>query len=227
MSMIRLFDIFFAGLAIICLSPLLLLVVVTLLLTGERKVFYLQQRVGLGGKSFFLLKFATMLENSPNLGSGTITIRNDYRVLPVGRVLRKTKANELPQLINVLTGDMSLIGPRPLTRDNYDFYNSQTKEIIAQVRPGLSGIGSILLHDEESIISDKENPREFYKINIAPFKGLLEKWYVHNNSLGLYFKLITATIFVVILKRTTFIYRLFPTLPPMPDALDIGRDDDL
>lgn len=220
MSMIRLFDIFLAGLAIIFLSPFLLLVVATLLVTGEGKVFYLQKRVGLGGKCFFLLKFATMLENSPNLGSGTITIRNDNRVLPVGRVLRKTKVNELPQLINVLIGDMSLIGPRPLTIDNYNFYDSQIKEIIAQVRPGLSGIGSILLHDEESIISDKENPREFYKLHIATFKGSLEKWYVENRSLGLYFKLIIATIFVIILKRTTFMYRLFPTLPLTPDVLN-------
>lgn len=220
MIVVRLFDIFFAGLAIICLSPFFLLVMLALLLTGEHKVFYLQERVGLGGKSFFLLKFATMLKNSPNLGSGTITVRNDNRVLPLGRILRKTKVNELPQLINVLIGDMSLIGPRPLTRDNYDFYDSQTKEIIAQVNPGLSGIGSILLHDEESIISQNDNPKEFYKLYIAPFKGSLEKWYVENRSLGLYFKLIIATIVVIILRRTTFMYRLFPTLPLTPDVLN-------
>ena len=111
----RFFDIVLSGLAILCLSPLLIPVVIILKLTGEHYIFYTQERIGLGGKPFGLLKFATMLKNSPNMGAGDITTHNDPRVLPFGRILRKTKINELPQLFNIFLGDMSIIGPRPLT----------------------------------------------------------------------------------------------------------------
>ena len=112
----RFLDIVCAALGLIVLLPLLCPLAILLRMTGEGKVFYRQERMGFGLKPFFILKFATMLENSPSLGSGDITLKNDPRVLPVGRVLRKTKINELPQLWNVLIGEMSLVGPRPLTR---------------------------------------------------------------------------------------------------------------
>ena len=109
----RFIDLCFSSLGLIILLPLFLAVAILLKFTGEGDIFYLQERIGLNGKTFFIIKFATMLRNSPNIGSGTITSKNDSRILPVGKILRKTKINELPQLLNVLFGDMSIIGPRP------------------------------------------------------------------------------------------------------------------
>ena len=114
--MIRFFDIIFSSLALIIFLPIFTLVAVLLRFTGEGEVFYVQQRIGFNGREFGLLKFATMLKDSPNMLGGDITIKNDPRVLPIGRFLRLTKINELPQLINVISGSMSLIGPRPLTK---------------------------------------------------------------------------------------------------------------
>ena len=119
--MIRFFDLLFSSAAIILLFPLLLPLAFLLLFSGEHKILYRQKRVGLNGVTFNLLKFATMLENSPNLPGGDITSGNDPRVLPLGKFLRKTKLNELPQLINIILGDISLVGPRPLTPNNFSF----------------------------------------------------------------------------------------------------------
>ena len=123
--MIRFFDIVFSLLGILFLGPLLIPISILLLFTGEHKVFYKQNRVGKCGKIFGLLKFATMLENSPNLPGGDITSGNDPRVLPLGKFLRKTKLNELPQLVNIILGDISLVGPRPLTPNNFSFYDKK------------------------------------------------------------------------------------------------------
>ena len=127
----RFFDIFLSSLAITALSPLLIPVMLVLALTGEGKIFFRQERIGKGMKAFKLLKFATMLENSPNMGSGTITTKNDPRILPVGRLLRKTKINELPQLINIFLGDMSIIGPRPLCFQSILLENCNIKKTAA------------------------------------------------------------------------------------------------
>ena len=124
----RFLDIICASFGLIVLLPLLCPLAILLRMTGEGKVFYRQERMGFGSKPFFILKFATMLENSPSLGSGDITLRNDPRVLPVGRVLRKTKINELPQLWNVLIGEMSLVGPRPLTLNQFGLYSADTRQ---------------------------------------------------------------------------------------------------
>ena len=110
----RLFDILFSGIAILVLCPLLLLIILILSATGEREIFYKQNRVGKNRISFELFKFATMQKNSENKGAGTVTLKNDFRVLPFGKFLRKTKLNELPQLFNIFIGQMSVIGPRPL-----------------------------------------------------------------------------------------------------------------
>ena len=116
--MIRIFDIVFSLAALIVLCPLLLPIALILRFTGEGEVFYVQERIGSHERPFGLFKFATMLKNSPHMGTGTITVRNDPRVLPFGRILRKTKINELPQLLNVLIGN-DVIGPRPLTESLY------------------------------------------------------------------------------------------------------------
>lgn len=195
----RLLDVVLSFLALVVLSPLLIPVVIILKLTGEHYIFYVHERVGRGGKSFGLLKFATMLKDSPNMGTGDITIRNDPRVLPFGRILRKTKINELPQIINVLKGDMSIVGPRPVTSKHFNYYSEEVKEIIGRIRPGLSGVGSIVFHDEEAMMADSDmSYEEFYKLRISPYKGELERWYYQNQSVFLDVKLIALTVLVVI-----------------------------
>ena len=154
--MTRLFDIILSSMALIMLLPLLGPLALLLSCTGEGKVFYRQERIG-KGKIFKLLKFATMLENSPNLPGGDITFWNDPRVLPVGKYLRLTKINELPQLINIMVGDISVVGPRPLTFKNFNMYDVDTQNIISKMRPGLTGVGSIVFRDEESIL--KNSPK--------------------------------------------------------------------
>ena len=147
--MIRFFDVLLSAIALFILLPLFLPITILLKSTGEGEVFFLQERIGKDGKKFMLFKFATMLKNSPNIGTATVTMKNDPRVLPVGRFLRKTKINELPQLLNIFFGDMSVIGPRPLTSEAFESYSDNTKYLIKKVRPGLSGIGSIVFRAEE------------------------------------------------------------------------------
>ena len=145
----RVLDVVLSFLALLVLAPLLLPVVVILRFTGEGEVFYVQERAGLGGTSFGLYKFATMLKNSPNMGAGEITLRGDPRVLPFGKFLRKTKVNELPQLWNIFIGDMSMVGPRPMVLNTYAHYPEETRTRLNTIKPGLTGIGSIVFRDEE------------------------------------------------------------------------------
>ena len=178
--MIRIFDIVLSLAALIILCPILLPIALILRFTGEGEVFYVQERIGSNQRPFGLFKFATMLKNSPNIGTGTITVSNDSRVLPVGRVLRKTKINELPQLLNVLIGEMSIIGPRPLTQNHFAHYAPEAREIISSVRPGLSGVGSIVFRDEERLLSDKEDPKNYYRTeeNLAIYPLILYPFYL-------------------------------------------------
>jgi len=202
------------------LSPLLVPVAVILKLTGEHYIFYVQQRVGLGGRTFGLLKFATMLRDSPKMGTGDITVRNDPRVLPFGGILRKTKLNELPQLINVLKGDMSLIGPRPLTRKNFNCYSNEVKAIITRIRPGLSGVGSLMFRDEEAMIANSGlPPAQCYQQHIAPYKGELEAWYAEHQCLALDLLLIGLTIWVVLFPKSRHYAKLLRDLPEPESAV--------
>lgn len=215
---IRCLDVLISGLALILLSPLLLPVTLVLALTGEHKIFYCQERVGLNAVRFKLIKFATMLENSPKMGSGDITILNDPRVLPVGRYLRKSKINELPQLLNVLIGDMSMVGPRPMTPTTFFRYGDSCSAI-ASVRPGLTGVGSIIFRNEERFLASKTDPRKYYFEVIGPYKEKLELWYLKHKSLGLYLLLIVITVFVVFSPHFTRHERWLKGLPARPSEL--------
>jgi lipopolysaccharide/colanic/teichoic acid biosynthesis glycosyltransferase len=220
----RFLDILLAGLALLALVPLLLPIAILLRLTGEGEIFYAQRRIGRGGKVFNLLKFATMLKNSPNIGTGTITIKSDPRVLPLGGLLRKTKINELPQIINIVLGDMSIIGPRPMTEDNFSAYAPATRSAIAQVRPGLSGIGSVIFRDEEEMLHASADPRHVHAHVIAPYKGALEQWYVTHQSLSLYVALIALTAWVVLQPRSRLVWRIYPSLPkPSPEVANLFK----
>jgi lipopolysaccharide/colanic/teichoic acid biosynthesis glycosyltransferase len=221
----RLFDILFSLSALIFLSPFFLILILILKLTGEGEVFFTQNRVGQHLKFFRLYKFVTMKKNSPNIGSGTITVNNDPRILPIGKYLRKTKINELPQLFNILFGDMSLVGPRPLTRQTFNLYKNDHKKIITKVRPGLSGLGSIVFRNEEDMLENEIKGAEFYKKNISQYKGLLEVWYIKHANLKNYFKIIFITIWVVIFPSSINIFKIFPDLPKPPSGLDFLISD--
>jgi lipopolysaccharide/colanic/teichoic acid biosynthesis glycosyltransferase len=215
----RLLDILLSALALVVLSPLLLPIALALRLTGEGEVFYVQSRVGRGGKPFGLYKFATMLKNSPNLGTGTVTVKDDPRVLPLGRFLRKTKINELPQLLNIFFGDMSVIGPRPQTQRCFDAFPANSQQEIIKVRPGLSGIGSIIFRAEEELMHASSEPEKFYDTVIMPYKGKLEEWYVSHQGLRTYLLSILATAWVVLFPESAIAWRAFPDLPDPPAEL--------
>ena len=221
----RMLDILLAGLALVVLSPLLIPIACVLRLTGEGEVFFLQERVGKNGKVFRLYKFATMQKNSPNMGTGTVTLKNDPRILPLGRFLRKTKINELPQLINILNGDMSTIGPRPQTQRCFDAFPMATQRAIVQVRPGLSGVGSIVFRNEEEIMHGHKDPNHFYDNVIMPYKGQLEEWYVENQNIRTYFMLIGLTAWVVCFPASNAVWLVFNGLPQPTSELTpiLGR----
>ena len=201
----RILEILLSIFALLILLPLFIPIVIILLLTGEHKVFYLQNRVGYKNKNFKILKFVTMLSNSANMGAGSLTLKNDYRVLPFGSFLRKTKINELPQILNIIVGDLSIVGPRPQMQVDFDKYSVEVRQKIYNVKPGLTGIGSIVFRDEESLISlasENENPHDFYKRVIAPYKGELEIWYQNHHSVYLDFQLIFITVWVIVAPET-------------------------
>jgi lipopolysaccharide/colanic/teichoic acid biosynthesis glycosyltransferase len=156
-----------------------------------------------------------MLKDSPNLASGSITLSGDWRVTKPGKFLRKTKINELPQIINILKGDISLVGPRPLVSKTFLAYSRDIQSKIYDVKPGLTGIGSIIFRDEESIISavKNEDPHEFYKRVIAPYKGDLEMWYQKNQSFTLDLQLIFMTAWVILFPTSKLYERWFKELP--------------
>lgn len=210
----RILDFILALLALIVLLPIFIPVTIGLLVTGEHYVFYFQERIGYKNKRFYIWKFATMLKNSPNMSGGVHTTRKDPRILPMGTFLRKTKINELPQLINILKGDMSIIGPRPLVDKTFDPYPEHVKKSIYNAKPGLSGIGSIIFRDEEKLLSEtKMNPANFYKEFVSPYKGELEMWYQKNLSFKIDILLIFLTVWVIVFSKSELSYRLFKDLP--------------
>jgi lipopolysaccharide/colanic/teichoic acid biosynthesis glycosyltransferase len=212
----RIIDVLLSILALLVLFPLFLPIVIILLLTGEHKVFYLQNRVGFKNNNFKIIKFATMLSNSANMGSGSLTLKNDPRVLPFGSFLRKTKINELPQILNIIIGDLSIVGPRPQMQVDFEKYSDDVQKNIYNVRPGLTGIGSIIFRDEESLISlaaENENPHDFYKRVIAPYKGELEIWYHSHRSIFLDSQLIFMTAWAIVSPETRLYEKWFKDLP--------------
>lgn len=217
--MTRFFDILFSGIAIIILFPFMLPIMIGLKLTGEHDIFYLQERIGKNGKPFKVFKFATMMRNSANMKGGLVTLKDDPRILPMGKFLRKTKINELPQLINIFIGNMSVIGYRPFVKKHYDLYSDEVKAQIAKIVPGLSGIGSVVFRDEEDILHTVEDPNNVHDNIITPYKGQLECWYVQHRNVSNYFKLIFATVLVVIKPQSKVWQKWFKDLPSVPENL--------
>ena len=189
--MTRLFDILFAGIGLIVLSPLLAVLYLLVCIESPGGGFYRQKRVGKNGKDFWLYKFRSMRKGADK--KGLITVGgHDSRITHTGYFIRKYKLDELPQLFNVLRGDMSLVGPRPEVRKYVDMYTSEQRKVLS-VRPGITDYASIEYADENVILGQSANPDKTYIEQIMPDKIRLNMKYIANHSLGEYFKIIFLT----------------------------------
>lgn len=205
------------------LAPLTIPIIFALRMTGEGEVLYKQPRIGYRGRYFNILKFATMLKDSPNIGTGDITLRNDPRITPLGGFLRKSKLNELPQLLNVINGDLSLVGPRPLMSVSFKMYTPEVQQVIYESPPGITGLGSVVYRDEESLVTSAVragiDSRDFYSQAIYPYKGKLELYYHKHRGFWVDCKILLATAVAVLVPHVDFTPTLFPDLPPRPSEL--------
>lgn len=220
----RLFDLTIAVLSLLLLFAPMILVMIILKFTGEGEIFYFQKRLGYLNNEFKIIKFATMVKNSPNIGTGSLTLRGDPRVLPFGNFLRKSKINELPQIFNVIIGNMSIVGPRPQMKVDFDKFPPKKRNEIYKSKPGITGIGSIIFRDEEKWISNCNGDKhEFYKNKIAPYKTDVELWYYKNQSMFVDVKLVILTAWVIIFPNSDFVERIFKSLPKKPSYLQIYK----
>lgn len=211
----RILDLLIASIALVLLSPVLIIVMIVLKLTGEHEIFYFQKRIGYQKRPFNIWKFATMLKNSPNIGTGEITLRNDPRVTAFGKFLRISKINELPQIFNVLKGDMSIVGPRPLMEVSFKLYSAEVQQLIYQSKPGMTGIGSLLFRDEEKLLSDAPDPKAMYQ-SIYPYKGALEIWYRKHASMYTDLMIIFLTGWSILFPNSNLVSKVFTDLPVKP-----------
>jgi lipopolysaccharide/colanic/teichoic acid biosynthesis glycosyltransferase len=176
----RTFDIVVAAAGLIVLSPLLLLIAVLIKLDSRGPIFFRQERIGKGFRPFLIYKFRTMIENASKTG-GAITYGNDSRITRAGRLLRKIKLDELPQLITVLKGDMSFVGPRPEVRQYVELFRGEYMEILT-IRPGITDLASLKYRDEASLLGKAANPEEEYVSHVLPDKIRLAKDYLQHSS---------------------------------------------
>ena len=217
--MIRVLDILISLSAIVVLSPLFIVLVFLLKFSGEGEIFYFQNRVGMQTSTFKLIKFATMLKDSSSFATKEITVKDDPRILPLGKILRKTKINELPQLFNIFIGNMSLVGPRPLALSGYEKYPERQKKDIQKIKPGLSGLASLILRNEEEILSYSSSPIDFHSNVLTPFKGEIEIWFSERLSIANYFKIIFLTIWIVVFSKSKILEKVYTKRPKMPQEL--------
>lgn len=212
--MYRLLEIIYSSLIIILFLPIGIPIIIILKFTGEGEIFYIQKRIGRNEKLFGLYKFVTMIKNSPNIGAGDITLKNDPRVLPFGKLLRKLKLNEFPQFLNVLFGNMALVGPRPLVENQFMMYSKSDRDIIKKIRPGITGIGSIIFRDEEKFLDDaKKDSKILYQNEIIPFKAKLEIWYCQNRNIFIDHIIILITVLNILLPNISIHNYLLIGLP--------------
>lgn len=190
--MTRIFDILLATLGLVILSPLLIFVYVAIVLESRGGGFYRQERTGRYGKPFRLIKFRSMYVNADK--HGLITVGgHDNRITRVGYYIRKYKIDELPQLINVVKGDMSIVGPRPEVKKYTDLYTEEQRKIL-DIRPGITDYASIKYVDENEILGASDNPERTYTEQIMPDKIKLNMIYISQNGIKEYFKIIFLTL---------------------------------
>jgi lipopolysaccharide/colanic/teichoic acid biosynthesis glycosyltransferase len=193
------FDIFFSIIALILLSPICLLLAVCIVLGSRGGIFYTQERVGKDGRDFRLIKFRTMIIGASLQGLLTIG-ENDQRITRFGRFLRSYKIDEIPQIINIIKGEMSFVGPRPEVRKYVALYSKEQLKVLA-VRPGLTDYASLEFFNESTLLGSSDNPEETYINEIMPAKLDLNLKYIYDQSLKRYFFIIFKTLLRVI-KRT-------------------------
>lgn len=192
MTMIRAFDIFFSIVGLLLFSPVFIVIAIAIKLTSSGPVIFQQIRVGKGLKDFKLLKFRTMRMDADKKSLLTVGGR-DSRITKVGYYLRKYKLDELPQLINVVKGEMSIVGPRPEVRKFVNLFTDNQKETL-RVLPGITDYASIAFRNENDLLSSVENPEEFYIKELIPQKVKLNLIYIKNQCLKEYFTIIFKTI---------------------------------
>lgn len=206
------FDKLISIVILIFLVPVFFILMLILRTTGEGEIFFLQDRIGLNFKKFKIIKFATMLKNSPYVGDKIYTAENDDRILPFGKILRKTKLNETLQIFNILLGDMSLVGPRPLIEETFKFYSQTEQDIICSVKPGITGLSSVFFSMEEQLLKNTSNKEKYYMENIAPIKQYLEKYYIDNISFNLDLKIILCTFLKIVGISNRNLVLFFPKI---------------
>jgi len=192
----RIFDVLFSGIGLLLLFPLFLCIMVAIAVSSKGGVFYKQKRIGLNGKPFGILKFRTMYVGSDKKGLLTVG-KKDSRVTPIGYYLRKNKLDELPQLINVFIGDMSLVGPRPEVAKYVDLYSTEDKKVLL-VRPGITDYASIQFRDENELLAKSKNPEKTYIEEIMPLKLALNKKYITEKNFFNDIKIIFGTLKVIL-----------------------------
>lgn len=192
----RIFDIIISLLGIILLAPLFLLITLFIKIDSPGSAFFRQERIGKNGVKFFIYKFRSM-KISQNSNDSKITIGHDSRITKFGHILRKYKIDELPQLFNVLIGDMSIVGPRPEVAEYVNHYSPQNKAIILSVRPGITDFASIFFRNESAILGISANPQYDYINKILPRKLRYCRFYVQKQSFMLDIKIIWMTILAV------------------------------
>ena len=194
----RFFDIFFSFLGVLILLPFFLIISLFILIDSRGKAIYLQKRVGKDNQDFYLIKFRTMISEADK--KGLLTIGNkDARITKMGHFLRKFKIDEFPQLINVLKGDMSIVGPRPEVRKYVNMYNEEQKKVLV-VRPGITDYASIKYFHENELLGKVENPEQIYISEVMPAKLKINLEYVRDQKLGNDFKIIFMTILKIVAK---------------------------
>lgn len=197
--MIRLMDIILSLIGILLLAPLMALITIVVLLSGRGSPFFIQERVGKDMETFRLFKFRTMHTAAEKKGLITVGT-DDSRITCAGRILRRAKLDELPQLFNVLSGKMSIVGPRPEVREFVNFYTEEQKRVLS-IRPGITDYASIHYSDENKILAGVDDPRKFYIQEVLPKKIELNFRYLDNRTVREYFRVILMTIRKMIRRR--------------------------
>lgn len=210
----RIFDFSVSLILIVLLSPLFIILILALIIFNKADIFYFQKRIGLQRKTFNIIKFSSMLRDSVNMAGGAVTVRNDPRVTKIGKILRITKLNELPQLFNVLIGDMSFVGPRPIMEQGYSMYSEEAKTALFETKPGITGISSVVFRDEEILATNcGMDPKSFFIKYVLPYKSRLELWYFNNKSFRIDFMLLILTAIKIFFPGSKIEFKIFPTLP--------------
>ena len=211
----RLLDLTFALLGLIIAIPILIIAIFLLFFSGEKSPLFAQYRVGLSGELFLFYKLRTMRKIKKGEKNSSLTLADDKRITFLGKFLRATKIDELPQLFNVIYGDLSIVGPRALMPEIFNLYSLSERQQIATIRPGITGLGSIIFRNEQYILRKYNQPSEkTYKDEIAPVKASLELWYIDRMSFSLDLKILFTTLWLLLYSRSKIAYRLIKKLPP-------------